>query len=308
MKFLSGILAVTLLAASIGPAWRFVMPVLDPGKSGDFDETAVKDPSIVFYGGRWHLFYTARGNQKYSLGYVSAPKLGELNAAPRHSLARLSGGASTFAAPQVFYFRPARQWYLIYQTTASNYQPVFSHTATIDQPDSWSAPEPLAAKQEKDKWIDFWVICDDRLAWLFYTRNQREVYAMTTTLNDFPHGFGNPRKVFAGVHEAVHIYRDRTAYAMLFETSGEGGWRHYGLAQSAQLAGPWTLTSSEFASQIDNGWSRDVSHGELIRSGYDEKLEANLKKAQFLIQGMPPAEHKGDYPSLPWRLGLIRNY
>jgi predicted GH43/DUF377 family glycosyl hydrolase len=44
-------------------------PVLfAPGERGTFDETAVKDPSIVYHEGRWHLFYTARGQGKYSLG------------------------------------------------------------------------------------------------------------------------------------------------------------------------------------------------------------------------------------------------
>jgi endo-1,4-beta-xylanase len=52
-------------------------------------------------------------------------------------------------------------------------------------------------------------------------------------------------------------------------------------------------------------WTKEVSHGELLRTGYDETLEVNGAKAQFLIQGMPPELHSGDYPSLPWRLGII---
>ena len=310
MKLLLTLVSLSLLAASLGPTWKFVMPVLGPGEAGTFDETAVKDPSIVRYGDQWHIFYTARGWNKYSLGYVAAPSLDALNRAPRHSLEQLSGGAPVFAAPQVFFFRPQQRWYLIYQTSASNYQPVFSVTQTIGRPESWGPPRPLVTKNEKDKWIDFWVICDDRLAWLFYTRNHCEVWAMTTRIGDFPNGFANPRKVFAGVHEAVHVYKEAGAarFAMLFETSGEGGWRHYGLAQAAELGGPWTLEASDFAARLDTGWSRDISHGELIRTSYDERLEAGFAKAQFLIQGMPLDLHQGDYPSLPWRLGLLRNY
>ena len=56
-------------------AWRPEGPLLVPGPSVAFDHTAVKDPSLVFFEGRWHLFYTARGNNEYTTGYVSAEKL-----------------------------------------------------------------------------------------------------------------------------------------------------------------------------------------------------------------------------------------
>jgi endo-1,4-beta-xylanase len=296
--------AVALATVGASAAWRFVQPVLDPGKPGTFDETAVKDPSILRYAGRWHLFYTARGMNRYSLGYVAAKDLHELNRAPRHRI----GPPDYAAAPQVFFFRPQKRWYLIYQTMASNYQPVFSTTTDLGQPGSWSAPQPLTSKLERDKWIDFWIICDDQLAWLFFTRNQTDVYAMTTSTAQFPSGFANPRKVFSGVHEAVHVYRTHSGYAMLFETSDAGGWRRFGLAKARDLGGQWRLEAPEYAAQIRGQWSRDISHGELLRSGYDERMEADVERARFLIQGMPEPLHRGDYPSLPWRLGLIRNY
>ncbi len=311
LHFLSALLIISAIAA--GPQWKFVMPVLESGKADTFDETAVKDPSIVRFQDKWHLFYTARGLNKYSIGYVAAPEWKDLNQAHRFPLPQLSGGEPVFAAPQAFFFRPKQEWFLIYQTTGSNYQPVYSHTKTIEKPESWSAPKPLAVKDEKAKWIDFWVICDGTTAWLFYTRDHRDVYAMTTTLAAFPQGFGEPRKVFSGVHEAVHIYlakspRPNAKFAMLFETSREGGWRQYGLASAPDLGGPWSLIDGDFASSMNSEWSRDISHGELLRTGYDERLEADLVNMQFLIQGMPAAEHKGNYPDLRWRLGLIRNY
>jgi endo-1,4-beta-xylanase len=306
-KLLIAALSATLLAA--GPVWKFVTPVLDPGKPGSFDETAVKDPTIVRDRGQWHIFYTARGRNQYSLGYVASSSLEAMNAAPRRELQQLSRETNYAAAPEVFYFRPQKRWYLIYQTTASNYQPVYSVTRTIGQPESWTPPRPLAAKNEKDKWIDFWVICDARTAWLFYTRNQTDVYAMTTRIEDFPNGFASPRLIFPGVHEAVHIYKEAGAsrFAMLFEIN-QAGWRHYGLARSPALAGPWTIEDRNFAARLDANWSRDISHGELLRTGADESLEADLAHPQFLIQGLPPAARQGDYSSLPWRLGLIRNH
>jgi predicted GH43/DUF377 family glycosyl hydrolase len=49
-------------------AWKPELSILDPGSTGSFDETAVKDPSIVFAGGKWYVFYTARGHHEYSPG------------------------------------------------------------------------------------------------------------------------------------------------------------------------------------------------------------------------------------------------
>jgi predicted GH43/DUF377 family glycosyl hydrolase len=40
--------------------WQIGDPILSPGLKDSFDEVAVKDPSIVFFEGMWHLFYTAR--------------------------------------------------------------------------------------------------------------------------------------------------------------------------------------------------------------------------------------------------------
>ena len=67
-------------------------PVLSAGPNGTFDEIAVKDPSVVYHEGAWHVFYTARGNAAAcSTGYVSAPTLAGLRSAPRHELAAIKG-------------------------------------------------------------------------------------------------------------------------------------------------------------------------------------------------------------------------
>jgi endo-1,4-beta-xylanase len=296
--------------------WTVSVPVLLPGPPGSFDETAVKDPTIVRYNGRWHLFYTARGRGQYTLGYVSAAAMEGLRTAPRTQLTQLRARSAAYAAaPQVFYFRPQKKWYLVYQTTDSNYQPMFSTTATIDRPDSWTAPASLADKQDKAKWIDFWVICDRDTAYLFFTREHKNVVVMTTPIGEFPRGFHDMRPVFQPLIEAAHIYRARGSgqFLMLFEAA-DGGLRRYGLAVAKSLAGPWSVEDGDFAKgaqlQYAPGaeeWTNEVSHGELIRAGYDENLEVDTDKLEFLIQGMQAGQHRGDYPSLPWKLGIIRS-
>jgi endo-1,4-beta-xylanase len=265
----------------------------------------------VFHGGKWHLFYSARDKTDYSIGYVSGERLADLADAKRTQLTQLhSAQAKYAAAPQVFYFRPRQKWYLIFQTTDAHYQPVYSTTARLNDPASWTEPQVLAAKTESAKWIDFWVICDETTAYLFLTRDHKEVVVMSTPIAMFPSGFSSPRVVFAPVHEAVHVYRQAKEYVMLYEQQGSDGLRHFGLARSTRLDGGWQVSEERFAGSerlmaSADRWTDEVSHGELLRSGFDERLEIPRSRWEFLIQGMPRASHTGRYPLLPWKLGLI---
>jgi hypothetical protein len=137
---------------------------------------------------------------------------------------------------------------------------------------------------------------------------------MTTRIRDFPRGFGNSRKVFSGVHEAVHIYKvkGRTEFHLFYETSGADGLRGYGLAAAQHLLGPWSRITDDFANgdrlryqNHSEKWTEEVSHGEMVRSAHNQKMEYDPSKPEFLIQGLLTAEHTGTYPDLPWKLGLI---
>jgi len=302
-------------SAVVVPRWRVGAPVLRPGPKGNFDETAVKDPSVVRFDGQWHVFYTACGRDAHMIGYVAADALESLDAAPRFALTRLRSAREVYAAaPQVFLFAPTQTWYLVYQTRDSNYQPVYSTTKDLRDPESWSPPEPLVAKHEDAKWIDFWVIADDSRVFLFYTRNHGDLYAMTTSLGDFPRGFSRPKKVFSPVHEAVHIYRasGKDEYHMLFERRTYEDLRRFGLATAPRLEGPWIEVTDRFAAveQLDypagvERWTDEVSHGELLRTGHDQRLEYDPASVRFLIQGMRRGEHRGPYVELVWILGVI---
>ena len=298
-----------------GPLWCVSASVLQPGVPGAFDEVAVKDPSVVYFEGNWHLFYTARSQGQYSIGYTAAATLEKLNTATRYELHQLHGNTSSYAAaPQVFFFTPKRLWCLIYQTKDSNYQPVIATTTTIAEPASWSAPIPLVEKQDSAKWIDFWVLCDKEIAYLFYTRNHQDVCVMTTGIADFPSGFSDAKTVFSPVHEAVHVYKvkGKMEYHMICEFRDDEDIRHFGLATASHPLGPWEMTDECYAvgrqmiyPESISRWTEEISHGEAIRTGYDQQLEYDPSETRLLIQGLPEGAHTGPYEMLPWWLGVI---
>ena len=217
-------------------------------------------------------------------------------------------------APQVFYFEPQKKWYLIYQNRDSNYQPVFSSNREITKPELWTPYKNLIQKDSNGKWIDFWVMADKKMVYLFYTEAHSRLMVRSTTVNNFPNGWGKSKKVFDDVHEAVHIYKvkNKKEYHMIYEMN-KNGVRSFGLARSKKLDGDWEKVTDNYAtgnqlqySDDTKIWTEMVSHGEVIRSGYDEKMEYDPKNCRWLIQGILKSESHVAYPSLPWKLGIIK--
>lgn len=150
--------------------WVLSPPVLGPEDRGGDHYYSIKDPSVVHWQGRWHLFVTVRGRRRSrQVEYIRLTDWEHPQVERREMLQVREG---YFCAPQVFYFRPHRRWYLIYQVGEPDrkpgLQPAYSTTEDITEPDSWSParlifPEGPAGVE---KWIDFWVICDSERAYL----------------------------------------------------------------------------------------------------------------------------------------------
>ena len=70
-----GVHASPTAAATPNPTWYVDAPILYRTRAEPYDHYAVKDPTIVFSGGRWHMFYTGAnasgGWQMLILGSVS---------------------------------------------------------------------------------------------------------------------------------------------------------------------------------------------------------------------------------------------
>ena len=299
---------------SVTYKWKISQPVLSQGISGSVDEIAVKDPSVVFFENKWHLFYTARSENEYTTGYVAAESFEKLNSAKRHELEMIRGETRYGCAPQVFYFEPQKLWYLIYQNRDANYQPVFSTNTNISKPENWTTYKNLIEKDSPKKWIDFWIIADKQKVYLFYTIAHGGIEVRSTSFELFPKGWSKSKKVFDNIHEAAHIYKVKgeNEFHMIYELNNKGV-RSFGLATAEHLEGPWEKVTDNYAtgnqliySENQKIWTEMVSHGEVIRSGFNELMEYEPENCRWLIQGIRKEDLNTRYEMLPWQLGIIQ--
>ena len=303
--------------------WLATGPLVTPAQRPGDPCHAIKDPTVVRFGGNWHLFCTIRGRQRtHQIEYLSFVDWRDADRAQRHVL-KLTDGY--FCAPQVFYFRPHRKWYLLYQAAEPkrkpSLQPAFSTTSDIGAPDSWTKPTLLFERQPDNvtAWIDFWIICDERKAHLFFTSLDGRMWRSETPLADFPGGWDRPRVVLRGdIFEASHTYRLKglNRYLTIIEAQGQGGRRYYEAYLADRLDAKWkplaTTAERPFAGPGNVGfegrrWTDSFSHGELLRARRDERLEVDPAGLRFVFQGVSDELRRGKpYGEIPWRLGLLK--
>ena len=284
----------------------------------------IKDPSVVFFNGRWHVFASVANASGYNLVYLSFTDWSQASTATQHYLDASPIGSGYRAAPEVFYFAPQNLWYLVYQTGNASY----STNPDISNPNGWSAPKNfypsmpsiIAQNIGGGFWVDMWVICDSVNCYLFSSDDNGHLYRSQTTLANFPNGMTNT--VIAAqdanrnnLFEASNVYKVQGSnqYLLLVEAIGSDGRRYFRSWTSGSIAGAWSplaaTESNPFARSTNvtftgTAWTRDISHGEAIRAGYDQTLTLSPCHMQYLYQGLDPSAG-GDYNSLPWRLGLL---
>lgn len=326
-----GVVGSAAVALAAGPseptgfAWTSSAPLLTPPADGGPDFYGVKDPSVVYHDGKYHLFMTTATGKGWGLAYTSFKDWKDAAKAPIVGLDKSPMGPGYRAAPQVFYFAPQKLWYLVYQGG----DPLYSTTSDISDPASWSAPAPFFAAvpdivKQRDgnaAWLDFWTICDDRTCYLFFTDDLGNFFRAETALAQFPKGFHNITRIMQGerddIFEASNTYKiaGTNSYLTLIEAIGPKG-RYFRAWKSDSLAGEWkpmTPDPMNIFAAADNVrfdgrvWSEGVSHGEMIRSTSDQTLTIDpCKPLQYLYQGLDMEKGKSyDYIQLPYRLGVI---
>lgn len=310
--------------------WRVGPPLLEIDfsrlpPSPEHEWLAIKDPSVVHYQDRWHLFCTLRKNKegdgRIRIGYLSFDDWSEARRADWHVLELTPG---YHGAPQIFYFEPQRKWYLIYQaedqTRGLKYGPCFSTNEDISNPAKWTLPEPLYVVKEGAKaGLDFWVICDAAKAHLFFTTLNGHMWRAETSLNEFPDkGWSDPKVVLrADIFEASHTYRLKGRDQFFTIVEAQSGKRRYFKGYIAdRLDGEWRpladsrdkpLVSPRNVVNQRSSWATSYSHGEFIRAGANQMLEIDPDNLQLLFQGANDEEYqRGNYGQIPWRLGMLR--
>ncbi len=302
--------------------WEYSGPVIAPEVREREPSRAQKDPSVVFHDGRWHVFMTVKLPGRSAIEYCSFARWEEANGSPR-TILNVSD-SDYYCAPQVFFFRPHRKWYLVYQMGVPRSDKMwvaYSTTTDLADPRSWTRAGPILDGGRDDPrevgGLDYWVICDDRRAYLFLTSLDGRMWRLWTRLEDFPRGFGHCELALeAKVFEASHTYRLKglNRYLTVIE---ENGRRFYKAYLAERLDGEWTPIA-DTADRPFAGWKNirpavgvapwtdNVSHGELVRDGSDETMTLDPENLRFVFQGMWEQDKTGTaYGQFQWRIGLL---
>jgi hypothetical protein len=279
--------------------WTVSEPILQAGPPGQFDDAAVKDPSMVLYKGRYHLFYTSKATGESAeglrgagvpidrgrsgTGYVSAATLEGLQHATRYNINEIVG--EVVVAPQVFYFEPHGLWYLVAHRYVGGVRPrapIYLTNADIEDVHGWSRPRDLLSIPEPglDSWIDFRVICDDEHCHLFYTDHRGSLFRIECPVDAFPEGFERSRQArmqagrdFGPAHTVLTEWdEDEKGFWRLHEAVSvyhvkEAG-RYLALAEAIRLhptRAPYWDSRNRFmvafrADRIEGPWRRVERH------------------------------------------------
>jgi hypothetical protein len=304
-------------------AWEMSAPLITPELRKSDVAHAVKDPSVVFFEGAWYVFMTIKCKGYTVMETCSFSDWSQADKAPRTVLKLFDG--DYYCAPQVFYFRPHQKWYLIYQLGMPGREfmhVAYSTTSTIDNPNSWSRPRwvfpDAKADGRKVGGLDYWMICDEERAFFFYTSLDGRMWRMWTTQDEFPLGFRDCKLALkADIFEASHTYllKGLGRYLTIVEANS-GGKRHFKAYLAERLDGEWTPLkdswSEPFAGEMNvrpaagmKLWADNISHGELIRDGYDERLMVDPGDLRLLFQGAWEKDKEDGYGAIPWRIGIL---
>ncbi len=306
--------------------WITSAPVLSAVADDRHPIVSVKDPTVVRHDGRWHVFTTtADTSGEWRMAYFNFASWAEADRAEIFHLDQNPAFDGYNCAPQVFYFRPQQKWYLIFQSQ----QPRFSTTDDLSDPLSWSEPQDFFAGTPAsvvEGWLDYWIICDDTHAYLFFPDDHGRFYRSRTRLIDFPRGFDEPVVVLqepnaADLFEGSCVYKlkDTNQYLCLVECIGrENGSRYYRAFTADRLDGEWQPlpgADTEVAPFAGNAnvsapgggerWTDGISHGELLREGVDETMTIDPANLRFLYQGLPVGRAVPEYSQLPYSLALL---
>ena len=300
--------------------WKdYGKPIAEP-KNGWL---AIKDFTMVRYNNQYivYMTYTPTGGGFKAAYMAPFSEFSQANSATQGVMPNNLPGV----APELIYFTPKKQWVFTTQwcgggfcyTTGSDPTKPTSFAATTQSllsENITSAGNPLESNKGSDTGpIDQVVICDDDNCYLFYNDDNGRVYRASMPKASFPGKFSGSKMIIQDnktrLFEAIEVYKlkGQKKYLMIVECA----WTRYFRAFTAtDLGGDWTplgntrekATPFAGAKNVTGGWSTDISHGEIVRTGFDEYREIDPCNLQMIYQGKNGG---GDYDKLPYRMGLL---
>ncbi|KAG5942769.1 hypothetical protein E4U53_007163 [Claviceps sorghi] len=337
MKFLSLAWAGAAMAGVISPrasdlevrgsipssfSWTSTDPIIGPKNDGH-GVFGIKDPTVVFSGGKYHVFASAAKKGGYSLVYLSFKDWASAGSAEMTYLDKSVGDAF---APQVFYMASQKKWYLVF----TGYGASYSTNNDISNPAGWTRfktfydtpPAIIMKNKGQGQWVDVWNICDSSICAMFSSDDNGNLYTATTSVSQFPNGFSQPKVVLHdankwNIYEASAVYKVGSSYLLIVEAAGEDVWRYFRSWTSSSLTGPWTplaateqnpfIRSNNVKFTSGSAWTKAFSHGEVVRSNVDQTMTIDPCKMQFLYQGFDPQAqvNRVKYDEMPYKLALL---
>ncbi len=314
--------------------WTASGKLLTPKPDANHPSLSVKDPTVVFYNNKWHVYATSAMNGSWTMQYFSFSDWSEApNAMPTYVDVN-PGLRGYHCAPHLFYFTPHKKWYLIFQSQ----QPQYSTTDDISDVKSWTAPKDFfqgkPASVGNNQWIDYHMIADDTHMYLFFTGDDGRFWRSRTKIEDFPKGMSDPELAIQdsrdNLFEGSSTYKIKGSDYYITIIEALSPTRYYRAWISKDLNGKWIplegassfdmpfagLNNVTFQDGVEP-WTREFSHGEILRDGYDEKVILDPENLKFLFQGNDTTATStsrggrggrgggGGYNSLPYRLGII---
>jgi hypothetical protein len=326
--------------------WKSTGVLVRPQNDPSHFLYSVKDPTIFRYKDKWEVYATAFMVSGPAAAALLNPNTNSPAAGPRRgggggwSMVHLSfadwkdapnaklfymdtvpGFGGYKCAPEVFFFAPQKKWYFIFQTQ----RPAYCTSETPDDPKSWTAPQQFFTPDIRtpNLPIDYHCIGDGEHMYLFFTGDDGNFYRSKTTYAQFPQGFSNPVVAMRGtrstVFEGSFTYKIKGTDKYLTCVEALSPTRYYRAYVADTLDGEWYpvegfdtfekpfagIRTMTFMEGVEP-WSGQVSHGEMIREGNDERMILDPDNLMFFYQGMANADNRGDYGRLPYKLGLLR--
>lgn len=326
--------------------WKSTGVLVSPQNDPTHFLYSVKDPTVFRYQDKWHVYATAfmvsgpaaaalanpnadqpaagerrGGRGGWSMVHLSFAEWKDAPSAKLFYMDTVPGFGGYKCAPEVFYFAPQKKWYCIFQTQ----RPAYSTSETPDDPHSWSAPEQFYTPDIPTPRlpIDYHCIGDGEHMYLFFTGDDGNFYRSRTPYGEFPKGFSSPVIAMRGtrntVFEGSFTYKIKGVDKYLTCVEALSPTRYYRAYVADKLDGEWYpvegfdtfekpfagINNVAFEEGVEP-WTGQVSHGEMIREGSDERMVLDPDHLMFLYQGIANADNRGDYGRLPYRLGLLR--